>query len=101
MVTSKERDYMYSMYASDARARINLGIRRRLAPLLENNTERIRLMNSLLTRSDCIPKSSEASYARTLVGQVLPLFRGGGKPTAPCMTCTSGGLFNVRSEARA
>ncbi len=48
MVTSKERDYMYSMYASDSRARINLGIRRRLAPLLENDTERIKLMNSLL-----------------------------------------------------
>ncbi len=48
MVTSKERDYMYSMYASDPRARINLGIRRRLAPLLENDMDRIRLMNSLL-----------------------------------------------------
>jgi glycosidase len=39
MVTSKERDYMYSMYAADARARINLGIRRRLAPLLENDRD--------------------------------------------------------------
>ncbi|MCW5661384.1 MAG: maltose alpha-D-glucosyltransferase [Burkholderiaceae bacterium] len=48
MVTSKERDYMYRMYASDARARINLGIRRRLAPLLENDRARIELMNSLL-----------------------------------------------------
>ena len=48
MVTSKERDYMYGMYASDPRARINLGIRRRLAPLLENDPERIKLMNSLL-----------------------------------------------------
>jgi len=48
MVTSKERDYMYSMYASDAQARINLGIRRRLAPLLENDQERIKLMHSLL-----------------------------------------------------
>jgi maltose alpha-D-glucosyltransferase/alpha-amylase len=48
MVTSKERDYMYQMYAADARARINLGIRRRLAPLLENDPDRIRLMNSLL-----------------------------------------------------
>ena len=48
MVTSKERDYMYSMYAADARARINLGIRRRLAPLLENDHDRIKLMNSLL-----------------------------------------------------
>jgi maltose alpha-D-glucosyltransferase/alpha-amylase len=48
MVTSKERDYMYKMYASDARARINLGIRRRLAPLLENDRTRIELMTSLL-----------------------------------------------------
>jgi maltose alpha-D-glucosyltransferase / alpha-amylase len=48
MVTSKERDYMYRMYALDARARINLGIRRRLAPLLENDRARIELMNSLL-----------------------------------------------------
>ncbi len=37
MVTSKERDYMYRMYAADPRARINLGIRRRLAPLMEND----------------------------------------------------------------
>ncbi|MBK5104864.1 MAG: maltose alpha-D-glucosyltransferase [Burkholderiales bacterium] len=48
MVTSKERDYMYRMYAADPRARINLGIRRRLAPLMENDLERIKLMNSLL-----------------------------------------------------
>jgi maltose alpha-D-glucosyltransferase / alpha-amylase len=48
MVTSKERDYMYKMYAADPRARINLGIRRRLAPLMENDRERIKLMNSLL-----------------------------------------------------
>ena len=48
MVTSKERDYMYQMYAADPRARINLGIRRRLAPLMENDVDRIKLMNSLL-----------------------------------------------------
>jgi maltose alpha-D-glucosyltransferase/alpha-amylase len=48
MVTSKERDYMYRMYAADPRARINLGIRRRLAPLMENDPLRIKLMNSLL-----------------------------------------------------
>ena len=48
MVTSKERDYMYRTYAADTRARINLGIRRRLAPLLENDVDRIKLMNSLL-----------------------------------------------------
>ena len=48
MVTNKERDYMYRMYAADPRARINLGIRRRLAPLMDNDTDRIKLMNSLL-----------------------------------------------------
>src|SRR4029450_732423 len=48
MVTSKERDYMYRMYASESRARINLGIRRRLAPLLENDRARIELMTALL-----------------------------------------------------
>ncbi|HUI61937.1 MAG TPA: maltose alpha-D-glucosyltransferase [Steroidobacteraceae bacterium] len=48
MVTSRERDYMYRMYAADPRARLNLGIRRRLAPLMDNDPERIKLMNSLL-----------------------------------------------------
>ncbi|MEO7547640.1 MAG: maltose alpha-D-glucosyltransferase [Ramlibacter sp.] len=48
MVTSKERDYMYTMYAADLRARINLGIRRRLAPLMENDRDRIKLMNGML-----------------------------------------------------
>ncbi len=48
MVTDEERDYMYRMYASDQRARINLGIRRRLAPLLGNSRRKIELMNMLL-----------------------------------------------------
>jgi maltose alpha-D-glucosyltransferase/alpha-amylase len=48
MVTSKERDYMYQTYAADPRARLNLGIRRRLAPLLDNDLDKIKLMNSLL-----------------------------------------------------
>src|ERR1700691_3586726 len=48
MVTSKERDYMYTTYAADHQARINLGIRRRLAPLMENDLDRIKLMNILL-----------------------------------------------------
>jgi maltose alpha-D-glucosyltransferase/alpha-amylase len=48
MVTSKERDYMYRMYATDPRARVNLGIRRRLAPLMENDADRIKLMNAML-----------------------------------------------------
>ena len=48
MVTDEERDYMYRVYAHDAEARINLGIRRRLAPLLGNDRRRIELLNALL-----------------------------------------------------
>ena len=48
MVTDEERDYMYRVYARDMQARINLGIRRRLAPLLGNDRRRIELMNALL-----------------------------------------------------
>ncbi|HEX9108865.1 MAG TPA: maltose alpha-D-glucosyltransferase, partial [Longimicrobiales bacterium] len=48
MVTEEERDYMYRIYAADPRARINLGIRRRLAPLLGNDRRAIELMNCLL-----------------------------------------------------
>jgi maltose alpha-D-glucosyltransferase/alpha-amylase len=48
MVTDEERDYMYQAYAADPQMRINVGIRRRLAPLMENSRRRIELMNSLL-----------------------------------------------------
>jgi maltose alpha-D-glucosyltransferase/alpha-amylase len=48
MVTDEERDYMYRTYASDPAAKLNLGIRRRLAPLLNNDRRKIELMNGLL-----------------------------------------------------
>ena len=48
MVTDEDRDYMYKVYANDPQARINLGIRRRLAPLLWNNRRKIELLNCLL-----------------------------------------------------
>ena len=48
MVTDEERDYMVRAYAQEPEMRINLGIRRRLAPLLNNNRRRIELMNALL-----------------------------------------------------
>jgi maltose alpha-D-glucosyltransferase/alpha-amylase len=48
MVTNEERDYMYYAYASDPHMKLNLGIRRRLAPLLENDRRRIELLNCLL-----------------------------------------------------
>lgn len=48
MVTDEERDYMYREYAKDPRMRVNVGIRRRLAPLLDNSRRRMELLNSLL-----------------------------------------------------
>ena len=48
MVTDEERDYLWNTYAADRRARINLGIRRRLAPLMQRDRRRIELMNALL-----------------------------------------------------
>ena len=48
MVTQNEREYLWNTYAADRRMRINLGIRRRLAPLLDNDRRKIELMNALL-----------------------------------------------------
>jgi maltose alpha-D-glucosyltransferase/alpha-amylase len=48
MVTDEERDYMYGEYAKDPRMRLNLGIRRRLAPLMENDRRQIELLHSML-----------------------------------------------------
>ncbi|HEY9363725.1 MAG TPA: maltose alpha-D-glucosyltransferase [Chitinophagaceae bacterium] len=48
MVTDEERDYMYKVYAKDPKAKINLGIRHRLGPLMENNRRKIELLNCLL-----------------------------------------------------
>jgi len=48
MVTHEERDFMYGAYAADPRMRLNLGIRRRLAPLVDNSRRRLELLNSLL-----------------------------------------------------
>src|SRR3954470_1849085 len=48
MVTDEERDYMYKVYVKDPKARINLGIKHRLAPLMDNNRKKVELLNSLL-----------------------------------------------------
>src|SRR5258708_21997368 len=48
MVTDEERDYMYSTYAEDPQMRLNLGIRRRLAPLVENSRRRIELLHAMM-----------------------------------------------------
>src|SRR6202011_863442 len=59
MVTDSERDYLWQTYAADQRARLNLGIRRRLAPLLERDRRRIELMNYLLL---CMPGTPVIYY---------------------------------------
>ena len=55
MVTDEERDYMYRVYARDPHHRVNLGIRRRLAPLLENDRRKLELINVLLFSRPCTP----------------------------------------------
>ena len=55
MVTDEERDYMYRVYARDPRARVNLGIRRRLAPLMGNNRRKIELLSALAALSSGAP----------------------------------------------
>jgi maltose alpha-D-glucosyltransferase/alpha-amylase len=68
MVTERERDYLYRTYAADKRMRINVGIRRRLTPLMENNRRKIELLKSLLlsTIGSPVPK-----YSRTSSGHWL------------------------------
>src|SRR5207244_8366309 len=65
MVIDEDRDYMYKVYANDPRARLNLGIRRRLAPLLDDNRRKMELLNSLLDRKSTRLNSSHQiiSYA--------------------------------------
>ncbi len=63
MVTDEERDYMYRLYARDPRARINLGIRRRLAPLLGNDVRKIKLLYALLL---CLPGTPVVYYGNEI-----------------------------------
>jgi len=61
---------MYKMYAADPRAKLNLGIRRRLAPLMDNDPERIKLMNSLLLSMPA--RLSSTTATKSGWGQFLP-----------------------------
>ncbi len=70
MVTDKERDYLWSFYAADRRARINLGIRRRLAPLLENDRRKIELMKFLVLSmpgTPCCTMATRSAWATTSI----------------------------------
>src|SRR4030095_1179870 len=71
MVTNEERDYMYFAYASDPQMKLNLGIRRRLAPLLDNDRRRIELLNCLLLT---LPGSPIVYYGDEIgMGDNVPL----------------------------
>jgi len=59
MCTDEERDYMYKTYANDPRMKLNIGIRRRMAPLLNNNYREIELLNAILF---CLPGSPVIYY---------------------------------------
>ena len=59
MCTDEERDYMYEKYANEPRMKCNVGIRRRMAPLLNNNYREIELLNAILF---CLPGSPVIYY---------------------------------------
>ncbi len=87
MVTDSERDYLWETYAADRRARINLGIRRRLAPLLERDRRRIELMNCLLLSMPARRSSTTATrsaWATTSISATATAYvrRCTGRPTA-------------------
>ena len=69
MVTDLERDYMYDVYARTKVMRLNLGIRRRLAPLLDNDRRRIELMNGLLLSLPGTPFGSAFGVLRKGMAQ--------------------------------
>jgi maltose alpha-D-glucosyltransferase/alpha-amylase len=77
MVTPEEREFMYGHYANDARMRINVGIRRRLAPLMENGRDEIELMHALLMS---LP-GSPVMYYGDEIGMGVELWSGQAFPT--------------------
>src|SRR5207245_1200108 len=82
MVTDEERDYMYYAYAPDPQTKLNLGIRRRLAPLMDNDRRRIELLQSLLFT---LPGSPLIYYGdETAMGTSSSSDRGTGRSWPTC-----------------
>ena len=101
MVSDEERDYMYAEYAKDPRMRINVGIRRRLAPLLDNGRDEIELVHAILFSLPGSPSSTTATRsawattsisatatacARRCTGRATAT-RASRAPTSPSSTC--------------
>jgi maltose alpha-D-glucosyltransferase/alpha-amylase len=97
MVTDRERDYLYQTYAMDAHARLNLGIRRRLAPLMNNERLKIELMNQLLMT---LPGSSIIYYGDEIgMGDNIHLGdRNGVRTPMQWSGAANGGFSRVRPE---
>ena len=88
MVTDEERDYMYMAYSADPRMRINVGIRRRLAPLLDNNRRRIELLNSLLFSFPGTPICTTATRSGWATTSIWAIATGCARPCSGTRTGT-------------
>ena len=77
MVTDEDRDYMYREYAQDPRMRLNVGIRRRLAPLMENGRRQMELLHSLLFS---LPPAALGDNGARELAELLATARGHGIP---------------------
>ena len=86
MVTNRERDYLWNFYAADKQARINFGIRRRLAPLMENDRRKIELLNSLLLSMPGTP----VLYYGDEIGMGDNIYLGGPKRSSDTHAMVSG-----------
>ncbi len=98
MVTDEERDYMYKEYAKDSRMRLNVGIRRRLAPLIDNSRRRMELLNSLLFS---MPGSPVIYYGDELgMGDNIFLGDRDGVRTPMQWSMDRNGGFSIADQAR-
>jgi maltose alpha-D-glucosyltransferase/alpha-amylase len=104
MVTDIERDYMYYEYAKDPRMRINLGIRRRLAPLLDNGRRQIEMMNSLLLSMPAPRSSTTATRSGWATTSTSATATGCGRRCSGAATATAAspaptGLASIRRRS--